>query len=253
VVSIYALGCLPFSCALGGEPQASGHGTQGEILLFPSGSIRWQQGPPSLPPGAMIALLEGDPTRDGPFVFRLKLPDAYRVPPHTHPKTERVTVISGTFNIGMGDKFDEAATRPMPAGTYGYWPSGMKHFVWAKGETVLQFHGTGPWSIQYVNPADDPREKRSAAEDSENPDNGRQLNSNSKLASRQFLISLCSRCPLWLSLFQPIRIHKRCYHHASMAAISGSRTIRATLCSIPFFQPDGGPCGDRRHRRSGAG
>jgi quercetin dioxygenase-like cupin family protein len=108
----------------------------------------------------MIAVLEGDPSKEGPFVFRIKIPDGYRVPPHTHPKTERVTVISGTFNIGMGDKIDPTATRPMPAGTYGYWPSGMKHFVWAKGETVLQFHGMGPWSIQYLNPADDPRLKK---------------------------------------------------------------------------------------------
>jgi quercetin dioxygenase-like cupin family protein len=78
-------------------------------------------------------------------------------PPHTHPKTERVTVISGTFNIGMGEKFDAKAATPMTAGTYGYWEAGMKHFVWIKGETVAQFHGIGPWSIQYVNPADDPR------------------------------------------------------------------------------------------------
>ena len=71
-----------------------------------------------------------------------------------------MTVISGTFNIGMGDKFDEKATRAMVAGTYGQWPAGMKHFVWTKGETVLQFHGTGPWSIQYVNPEDDPRNQK---------------------------------------------------------------------------------------------
>ena len=90
-------------------------------------------------------------------MFRVKVPDGYRIAPHTHPKTERVTVISGTFNIGMGDKFDEKATKAMPAGTYGYWEAGMKHFVWIKGETVAQFHGMGPWSIQYVNPADDPR------------------------------------------------------------------------------------------------
>jgi hypothetical protein len=79
------------------------------------------------------------------------------VPPHTHPKTERVTVISGRFNLGMGVRFDAKATKAMPAGTYGYWEAGMNHFVWTKGETVLQFHGMGPWSIQYVNPRDDPR------------------------------------------------------------------------------------------------
>jgi len=106
-----------------------------------------------------MAVLEGDPDKEGPFVFRLKLPDGYRVPPHTHPKVERITVLAGTFNVGMGDKFDEKATKPMTAGTYGYWPEGMKHFVWAKGETILQYHGAGPWTIQYVNPDDDPRKK----------------------------------------------------------------------------------------------
>src|SRR5688572_29978670 len=78
--------------------------------------LRWGDGPPSLPPGAMVAVLEGDPTRPGPFVMRLRLPDGYRLPPHTHPKRERVTVVSGTFHVGMGDKFDEKAGRAMRAG-----------------------------------------------------------------------------------------------------------------------------------------
>jgi quercetin dioxygenase-like cupin family protein len=131
-----------------------------EIAMYLPAEIKWQAGPPSLPTGAMMAVLEGDPSKEGPFVFRVKLPDGYRVMPHTHPKTERVTVVSGTFHIGMGATFDEKATRAMPAGTYGQWPAGMKHFVWTKGETVLQFHGMGPWSIQYVNPLDDPRKQQ---------------------------------------------------------------------------------------------
>lgn len=125
--------------------------------LFQPDHIEWKDGPPSLPKGAKMAVLEGDPAQEGPFVFRVKVPDGYRIPVHTHPKTERVTVISGTFNLGMGDKFDEKTTKAMPAGTYGHWAAGMKHYVWIKGETVVQFHGMGPWSIQYANPADDPR------------------------------------------------------------------------------------------------
>ena len=128
-----------------------------EANLFPTADLKWKAGPPSLPKGALIAVLEGDPSKEGPFVFRVKVPDGYRIPPHTHPKTERVTVISGVFIIGMGAKFDEKAGRAMPAGTYGHWPAGMTHFVRVEGETVVQFHGTGPWSIEYVNPADDPR------------------------------------------------------------------------------------------------
>lgn len=133
------------------------------IRLNQVDAIEWKDGPPSLPPGAKIAVLEGDPAKDGPFVFRVKAPDGYRIPPHTHPKVERVTVISGTFNIGMGETFDAGRTKAMSAGTYGYWEPGMKHFVWVKGETVAQFHGIGPWKIEYVNPADDPRNQAKAA------------------------------------------------------------------------------------------
>src|SRR5262245_60018517 len=99
------------------------------IALNPPDSLNWKAGPPSLPTGAQIAVLEGDPAQEGAFVFRVKVPDGYRIPPHTHPKMERVTVITGTFQIGMGDKFDEKALKPMPAGTYGHWDAGMKHFV----------------------------------------------------------------------------------------------------------------------------
>lgn len=120
-------------------------------------NLQWVDAPASLPRGAKIAVLEGDPSKEGPFVFRALLPDGYRIPPHTHPKMERITVISGTFNVGMGDRFDASKTEAMPPGAYGYWPTGMKHFVWAKGETVIQFHGDGPWSLQYINPNDDPR------------------------------------------------------------------------------------------------
>jgi quercetin dioxygenase-like cupin family protein len=151
-VALLVLSATPYSNSLSSQPHE-----KDDLALFPPAEIKWQEGPPSLPKGAMIAVLEGNPSKEGHFVFRVKIPDGYRVPPHTHTMTERVTVISGTFNIGMGDKFDEKKTRPMPAGTFGHWPTGMKHFVWAKGETVLQFHGTGPWSIKYVDPDDDPR------------------------------------------------------------------------------------------------
>ncbi len=153
------VGLLMFvlSASLRGDQPPSAKHKEGGFEIFPATTIMWKAGPPSLPKGAQIAVLEGDPNKEGPFVFRVKVPDGYRIPPHTHPKTERVTVISGTFNIGMGDSFDEKGTKAMPAGTYGYWEAGMKHFVWIKGETVVQFHGMGPWSIQYVNPKDDPR------------------------------------------------------------------------------------------------
>src|SRR5687768_15684131 len=85
-------------------------------LHSPAGLV-WMDGPPSLPPGAKMAVLEGDPTRPGPFVFRVKVPDGYKIPPHTHPKPERVTVISGSFHLGMGDRFDPKKAVQLPAGT----------------------------------------------------------------------------------------------------------------------------------------
>src|SRR5262249_2245214 len=109
VIVVFALRG-PLRC----EPPTQAHQESGEIELNAPDTIKWKDGPPSLPKGAMIAVLEGDPAKEGSFVFRLKIPNGYRVPPHTHPKTERVTVISGTFNIGMGDKFDEKATKVMP-------------------------------------------------------------------------------------------------------------------------------------------
>jgi quercetin dioxygenase-like cupin family protein len=128
--------------------------------LFLAADLKWQEPPPSLPRGAKIAVLEGDLGKEGPFVVRIKFPDGYRVLPHTHPKRERVTVLSGTLYFGMGGTFDAKAAVGLPAGTYGSWPEGMKHFGWAKGETIIQLHGIGPWSIRYVNPNDDPRNQR---------------------------------------------------------------------------------------------
>jgi len=142
-----------------GQEKQQVTGKQSEAICRP-GEIKWQKGPASVPPGAEFALLEGDPTKEGPFTMRIRLPDGYKIPPHVHPATEHVTVISGMFNLGMGDKFDQNATQPMPAGTFGFWPAGMKHFVWIKGETVVQFHGMGPWKIEYLNPADDPRKTK---------------------------------------------------------------------------------------------
>jgi hypothetical protein len=129
------------------------------ILVVPD-RIVWGDAPSSLRPGAKMILLEGDPTKDGFFTMRLWLPDGYRVDPHWHPKAERLTIISGTLNLGMGDRFDPAAAQALPAGTYSSMPPGMTHFGWTTGPTVLQLSSIGPWQVIYVNPADDPRTGR---------------------------------------------------------------------------------------------
>jgi hypothetical protein len=128
--------------------------------VFRPNEIQWAKGPASLPQGAMMVVMEGDPASEGPFAIRFKFPDKYRVAPHWHPKTERVTVIAGTLHLGMGEKFDEAATQSLSAGTFGFWPAEMRHFAWFEGETILQLHGIGPWQINYVNPGDDPRNQK---------------------------------------------------------------------------------------------
>ena len=142
------------------QKQEMDHSQKAEMSLYPTSAIQWKDGPGSLSPGARFAVLEGDPAMEGVFTMRLWLPDGFKIQPHWHTKVEHVTVISGTFNVGMGDKFDQTATREMLAGTFGFWPAEMKHFAWAKGDTVLQLHGTGPWTITYVNPSDDPRKPK---------------------------------------------------------------------------------------------
>ena len=160
---ISALALALFSTAGAQQEQQTNAGLSNSAAIHPPERIKWQDGPASLPPGAKFAVLEGDPAKEGFFTMRISMPDGYKIPPHTHPKVEHVTVISGTFNFGMGDKFDQTATQEMPAGTFGFWPAGMKHFAWAKGETVLQLHGIGPWTIEYVNPADDPRKAKESS------------------------------------------------------------------------------------------
>ena len=128
-----------------------------DMHLYPPTTIEWKAGPAAIPPGAKIAVLEGDPTKEGPFVVRFQFPDGYHIPAHTHPKTERVTVIAGNLYLATGETLDRANAKQLPAGSYGYWPAGMKHAAWSEGETVIQLHGIGPWQINYVNPAEDPR------------------------------------------------------------------------------------------------
>jgi len=138
--------------------QEGGHEAEtAHAALHVPSEIQWSDGPPSLPPGARVAILEGDPAKEGMFVMRIRVPDGFHIPAHTHPKPERVTVIQGTFKLAMGNNPKLADARVMPVGTYGVWPPGMVHAVWTEGETTVQFHGMGPWIINYVNPADDPR------------------------------------------------------------------------------------------------
>ena len=115
--------------------------------------------PAALPPGAEMAVLQGDPSAPGQlFTIRLRLPNGYVLPPHWHPTDENVTVIKGTFLVGLGDVFDrKAMLPPLHRGDFISAPANANHFAQAKGRTVVQVHAIGPFAINYVNPQDDPR------------------------------------------------------------------------------------------------
>ena len=118
--------------------------------------LTWKQNP-ALPKGVEVAIVSGDPSKEGPYVLRLRAPAGLKVPPHFHPNDENGTVLSGTFNVGMGDEFDESKGQTVKAGGFVIVPKEMHHYAWFEEDTVIQFHGTGPGGVTYVNPSDDPR------------------------------------------------------------------------------------------------
>ncbi|HLW23695.1 MAG TPA: cupin domain-containing protein [Steroidobacteraceae bacterium] len=122
--------------------------------------IKWGPAPPVLPAGAQAAVMAGDPATTGFVSVRLKMPAGYRIPAHSHPTDEHVTVISGTFAIGMGDKLDKKQSKTLKAGGYAVAPANMHHFAWTKTGAVVQVDMIGPFAITYVNPADDPTKKK---------------------------------------------------------------------------------------------
>jgi quercetin dioxygenase-like cupin family protein len=126
--------------------------------VVPGDSVEWGAAPPSLPAGAQAAMIFGDPGKEGAFVLRLKFPSGFVVPPHRHSKDELLTVISGRFTVGAGEKLDRASAQALLSESFVHLPAGMPHYAFAEEETVLQINGQGPFDITYVNPADDPRQ-----------------------------------------------------------------------------------------------
>ena len=130
----------------------------GDHVMVVPAELKWAD-VPSLPAGAKLAVIEGPMNEAKPFTVRLKLPANYSIPAHFHSAIEHVTVISGTFNMGTGDKLDTATSRPLAAGSVAIMQPGTRHFAWTKEETEVQLHGVGPWTVTYVNAAEDPRKK----------------------------------------------------------------------------------------------
>lgn len=132
------------------------HSNDGHIMLNEN-KLEWKNGPASLPKGAQFSVVEGDPSKEGPFTMRLKLPANYKITPHWHPAVEHVTVLKGEFYMGAGEKFDMNAATMLSEGGFAVMPIKYVHFAFTKGESIIQLHGIGPWGITYVNKADDPR------------------------------------------------------------------------------------------------
>lgn len=152
-LALALLVALPLTAALA-DDAAMDHA--GHVVVMPD-AIKWGPAPPVLPAGAQAAVLLGDPSKEGPFVIRLSAPDGYKIPAHFHPTTENVTVISGIFHVGTGDKLDTSKADKLTAGGFVSLPAGMHHYAWTEGATVVQVHGTGPFALTYVNPADAPQ------------------------------------------------------------------------------------------------
>ena len=143
----------------GGSPDGPANPSSPPVVT-PAAAIKWMDAPPFLPKGAKLAVLVGDPGQPAPFTLRLQMPDGYKIAPHTHPTDEHVTVISGTFRAAMGEKWDDKALGDFAPGSYANMAAGMAHYAAAKGATVVQVHGVGPFVVNYVNPADDPSKQK---------------------------------------------------------------------------------------------
>ena len=139
-----------------GQESKSAH-----VALAPS-DMKWGDPPPVFEKGASFTVVAGDPSKAGFIAVRLKMPAGSKIAPHWHPTDEHATVLSGTFALGMGDKFDQASMKALPAGGYVLLPAEMRHYAMAATDAIVQVDGQGPFAITYVNPADDPS-KRTAA------------------------------------------------------------------------------------------
>lgn len=149
-VGVMLAAALPL---LSASAQSDGH-----KILNPA-DMKWSAAPPALPPGAQATVLYGDPGKEGLFAIRIKFPKDYAIGPHTHPNPEIVTIVSGTFRVGMGETADRQKAQALGAGSFFAMPPGTAHYAFADEDTVLQINSTGPWGLNYLNPNDDPRKK----------------------------------------------------------------------------------------------
>jgi len=141
------------------QKAAAHYATHSRTRILRVGSLAWQP-EKSLPSGAESVVLEGDPSKPGLVILRLKMPNGYRVPPVWHPAADRFTVLSGTYHLGVGAKFDKSKTVALSAGDFAWLSPSAPHYGWCTGETVLEITGLGPFLTNYVNPGEDPRREK---------------------------------------------------------------------------------------------
>lgn len=153
---LFASTVFVFIASLPAMPALGADATNEQVFMNP-GDLKWQDAPPSLPKGAKVAVLFGDPGKAGPTVIRVKMPVGYKIPPHWHSLAENLTVISGTLYLGGGDKMETAGAHGMMAGGFHYLPAKVHHYAFTKTPTIVQIHGEGPFDITYINPDDDPQ------------------------------------------------------------------------------------------------
>jgi quercetin dioxygenase-like cupin family protein len=155
-VVLAAAACLAFASV--GFAQSSKH------VIESLKDAKWGPAPPMLPRGAQIQVLGGNPGATGLVTLRIKLPAGYKIPAHSHPTDENVVVTTGALTFGMGDKLTKtaAANKTLAVGGYALMPANMNHFAYTTTETTIVLYGQGPVEFKYVNPADDPRNARSA-------------------------------------------------------------------------------------------
>jgi mannose-6-phosphate isomerase-like protein (cupin superfamily) len=118
-----------------------------DVIQVNSTKIVWKDGPPTLPKGTKVAVLEGDPKQPGMFTMRLRVPAGSKVMPHWHPRPERVTILSGKVAVGFGDKWDDKELRRFGPGDFYVNPPESHHYVFFPRTSVIQITGEGPWEL----------------------------------------------------------------------------------------------------------
>jgi hypothetical protein len=148
ILGMFALSLTAGAVFAGDVPQ--------EAVKFTPDELQWKPSPRV--PGLEVADMIGDQTKAGPYLYRVKFPPGFKLEAHGHPDERRYTILSGTWYIGWGKKFDESKLMALPAGSFYTEPSKIPHFVATKNEgAMIEISGTGPTKQIWVDPAHAPK------------------------------------------------------------------------------------------------